>query len=94
MNSFRIVDMAGNCEKSFPPDSFRGTELILIMGITESNIDSAIEISESARAEGIVTAGIISVSMNPNSENMTRLHGQKMKMLHSEFQTSSQNRAS
>ncbi|MBQ3446078.1 MAG: hypothetical protein IJG37_00360, partial [Synergistaceae bacterium] len=72
MDMFRIVDMAGNDGKSFAPDGFRGTGLILITGITESNIESAVKISESARAEGTVTAGIISGSVNPNSENMTR----------------------
>ena len=67
--------MAGNKEESFSADSFRisgfseNHGFILITGITESNIDSAVKISESARAEGIVTAGIFS-----GSENMERLY--------------------
>lgn len=79
MDDFKIIDMAGNQETQFTPDTFRrsgfteNAGLTLITNITESNIKDAIKIAESARASSNVTAGIISGNINPLNQNMKRL---------------------
>lgn len=75
MYDCRIIDVAGNTERHITPDDIKKTglqgisNLILITGITESSIDSAISISESPKAEETVIAGIFS-----GSKDMKRLH--------------------
>ncbi len=66
MKEFRIIDMAGNKEHKFTPDSFRSSgfsensALTIITGITESNLKDAITLAKSSHESGIVTAGIMS----------------------------------
>ena len=63
MDEFKIIDIAGNKERQFTPESFRTTGflevsgLILITGITESNLNDAIPLAESARKSGVITLG-------------------------------------
>lgn len=76
MDEFKIIDIAGNKERQFKPESFRTTGfleasgLILITGITESNLKDAITIAKSAYESRAVTVGIISGNINPLNQNM------------------------
>lgn len=76
MDEFKIIDIAGNEEHQFTPESFRTTGfleasgLILMTGITESNLKDAITIAKSAHESGTVTVGIISGNINPLNQNM------------------------
>ena len=76
MDEFKIIDIAGNKERQFTPESFRTTGLledsglILITGITESNLKDAITVAKSAHESRAVTAGILSGNINPLNQNM------------------------
>ena len=68
MDGFKIIDMAADKDSRFTSGG-----LILITGITESNLNDAITITESAKASENVTAGILSGNINPLNQNMRRL---------------------
>ena len=70
MENFRIIDIAGNDEHNFTPNTFRSSgftgnsALTIITGITESNLNEAITIAKSSRESGAVTVGITSDNQN------------------------------
>ncbi len=53
MEDLKIIDLL----KDEKPYSFEENRFILITGITESNLNDAIKIAESARNSGVVTIG-------------------------------------
>ena len=58
MKKFKNYDITENAESQFTHDSFKNTNLMMITGIKELNLSSAIKIAGSAKAERVVTAGV------------------------------------
>lgn len=71
MDDLAIIDMAAN--ESNPNLSLMDKNIILITGITEENIKSAIRVAESSTSSENVTVGIIAGNINPLNKNMKRL---------------------
>ena len=71
MDDLAIIDMAAN--ESNPNLSLMDKNIILITGITEENINSAIRAAESSTLSENVTVGIIASNINPLNKNMKRL---------------------
>lgn len=71
MDDLAIIDMAAN--ESNPNLSLMDKNIILITGITEANINSAIRAAESSTSSENVTVGIIAGNINPLNKNMKRL---------------------
>lgn len=71
MDDLAIIDMAAN--ESNQNLSLTDKNIILITGITEENINSAIRAAESSTSSENVTVGIIAGNINPLNKNMKRL---------------------
>lgn len=71
MDNFTIIDMAA--DESNQNLSLTDKNIILITGITESNIKSAITTAESSTSTENVKISVIAGNINPLNQNMKRL---------------------